>query len=69
MWCWYFNWCDIVGVIWILDVVVPGVWKVVPGEDVCVVGIIDLVETAVVKVVPPPFSVYVEEFNSCFVSI
>ena len=69
MWCWYFDWCNVVGVVWVFDVVVPGVWKVVPGEGVCVVGVIDLIETAVVEVVPPVFSVDVEEFNGCFVSV
>jgi hypothetical protein len=54
---------------WVFDVVVPGVWKIVPGESVCVIGVIDLVETAVVEVIPPVFSVYVEKFNGCFVSV
>ena len=68
VWCWCCEWCDIVWVGWVFDVVVPGVWKVVSGEDVCVIGVIDQVETAVVEVVPPMFSVYVEKFNGCFVS-
>jgi hypothetical protein len=42
VWLWCFDWCNVVGVIWILDVVVPGVWKVVCREDVCVVGVIDV---------------------------
>jgi hypothetical protein len=54
---------------WVFDVVVPGVRKVVPREDICVVGVIDLVETAVVEVVPPMFSVDIEKLDGCLVSL
>jgi hypothetical protein len=70
VWFWRCNdWRNIVGMCGVLDVVVPGVWEVVPREDVCVVGVINLVETAVVEVIPPVFSVDVEELDGCLVSV
>jgi hypothetical protein len=63
------DWRDIIWVCWVFDVVVPGIRKVVPREDVCLVGVVDLVETAVVEVVPPVFSVNVEKLNGCLVSV
>jgi hypothetical protein len=50
-------------VVWVFNVVVPSVGEILSWEGICIVGIIDLIETAVVKVVPPPFFVDVEEFN------
>ena len=69
VWCWCcYNRCDVIGVGWVFNVVVPSIRKVVSGEDVCFVGVVDLVEGAVVEVVPPVLSVDVEKLDGCLVS-
>jgi hypothetical protein len=56
-------------VLWVVDTVISGVWKIVRWDNVCVVGIIDLIEAAVVEVVPPLVPVDAEEFNGPLVSV
>jgi hypothetical protein len=72
VWFWlcFFNYrCNVVVMLWVGDMIIPCVWKVVGWENVCVVGVVDLVEAAIVEVVPPLVSVDTEEFNGSFVSL
>jgi hypothetical protein len=71
IWCWcFFNYrCNVIVMFWVIDIVVSGVWEIVRWEDICIIGIIDLVEAAVVEVVPPLAPVDTEEFSGSFVSM
>jgi hypothetical protein len=52
-----------------MDIIVSGIWEIVGWENISVIGIINLIEAAVVEVVPPLASVDTEEFSGSFISM